>query len=178
MSELINEIQFAVKGRDVTNGLILARDILSYLKDHDHEANLISVHLYKAFDCVDHCFLRKIMEKFGFASHFCNYVFNLVQNGQASVIVNGFISESFEVYRGVRQGDPLSLHLFLHFLEPILTKINEDVHIEGIYLPGSKRTIAKYFAYADDVTFIMADARSVNRMLHLFKEYTVKAQRG
>ena len=87
------------------------------------------------------------------------------------MIVNGFASESFEVHRGVRQGDPLSLHLFLLFLEPILTKINEDVHIEGICLPGSKRTIIKYFAYADDVTFIMTDVRSVNRMLHLFKEY-------
>ena len=115
--------------------------------------------------------MRKIIEKLGFASHFCDYVLNLIQKGQASVIVNGFISESFEIHRGIRQGDPLSLHPFLLFLEPILKKINEDVHREGISLPGSKRTIVKYFACADDVTFIMADVRSVNLMLHLFKEY-------
>ena len=53
------------------------------------------------------------MEKIGVTSRFCDYVFNLIQNGQASVIVNGFISESLEVHR---QGDPLSLHLFLLFL--------------------------------------------------------------
>ena len=146
-------------------------DTLSYLKDQDHEAYVVSIDLYKAFDCVDHYFLRKIMEKIGFAFQFCDYVFNLIQNRQVSVTVNGFISESFEVHRGVRQGDPLSLHLFLLFLEPILTKINDDVNTEGVYLPGSKRTILKYFACADDVIFILSDVCSVNRMFHLFKEY-------
>ena len=76
-------------------------------------------------------------------SHFCGYVFNLIQNGQALVIVNGLISKNFDVHRGVRQSDPLILHLFLLFLEPILTKINENVHMEGKCLPGSKRTIVK-----------------------------------
>ena len=38
-------------------------------------------------------------------------------------------------------------------------------------MPGSKRTILKYFAYANDVIFIIADVLSGNRMLHLFKEY-------
>ena len=45
MPELINETQFAVKGRGITNGLILVRDTLSYLKDHDHDAYHISIEL-------------------------------------------------------------------------------------------------------------------------------------
>ena len=60
------------------------------------------------------------------------------------MIVNGFISQSFEVHRGVRQGDQISLHLFPLFLKPILTKINDDVDIEEICLFRSKRTTLKY----------------------------------
>ena len=36
MLNLLHDTQFAVRGRDVTNGLLLMRDTLSYLKSQDH----------------------------------------------------------------------------------------------------------------------------------------------
>ena len=134
MPNLLHDTQFAVRGRDVTNGLLLLRDTLSYLKSHDHEAYFVSIDLYKAFDCVEHSFLRKIMEKFGFAPFFCDLIAKLIQSAHASVIVNGYISDCFDVHRGVRQGDPLSLHLFLLFLEPLLKMVNHDKHIDVHHL--------------------------------------------
>ena len=95
----------------------------------------------------------------------------MIQSAHASVIVNGYISDCFDVHRGVRQGDPLSLHLFLLFLEPLLKMVNHDKHIDGVCIPGSKKTILKYVAYADDITFTLSNVHAITRMLHGFEEY-------
>ena len=115
LPNLLYQTQYAVKGRDVTNGLLLLRDTLSYLRSHDHDAYLVLIDLYKAFNCVDHIFWCEIMEKFGFSRLFCDLIAKLIQNAQTSVIVNGFVSDCFDVNRGVRRGDPLSLYLFCFF---------------------------------------------------------------
>ena len=48
MPILLHETQFAVKGQDVTNGLLLLRDTVSYLKNYNHEAYFVSIDLHKA----------------------------------------------------------------------------------------------------------------------------------
>jgi len=120
LSTLLGPLQYAVKERDVTNGLITLRDVIDYVQLNHHDAYVLSIDFYKAFDCVDYCFLFKIMKKFGFSEYFCHTIFNLLKNSKTAVIVNGFSSDCFPVTRGVRQGDPLSLNLFLMFLEPLL----------------------------------------------------------
>jgi len=79
--------------------------------DH-HDAYILSIYIYKAFDCVDYKFLEKCMKAFGFCDNFCDCICTLLKHSETAVIVNGFISDYFPVKRGVRQGDPLSLHLF------------------------------------------------------------------
>ena len=73
-----------------------------------------------------------------------------------AVIADGFIGDFFPVIRGIRQGDPLSFHLFLLFLESMLKSMIRHDFIHGVFLPGSKGFNGKYFAWADDVTLSLS----------------------
>ena len=107
----------------------------------------------------------------GFSDIFCDRIFALFQNSETAVIVNGFISNFFHINRGVRQGDPLSLYLFLVFIEPLFRSIMSNNLIDGIFIPGSNVFVTKYFAYADDVTLMLSGTFSVSKAFDLLLEY-------
>ena len=52
--------------------------------------------------------------------------------------MNGYISDSINVSRGVHKGCPLSPLLYVLCIELFAVKIRSDPHIQGIVLPGSK----------------------------------------
>ena len=156
LSELLGPMQYAFKGRDVCDGLIFLRDVIDLTQTKKQDAYVLSIDFYKAFDCVDHIFLKKVLKCSGFSDIFCDRIFALFQNSETAVIVNGFISNFFPITRGVRQGDPLSLYLFLVFIEPLFRSIMSNNLIDGIFIPGSNAFVMKYFAYADDVTLMLS----------------------
>ena len=83
-----------------------------------------------------------------------------------------FFSESFLLQRGVRQGDPLSLYPFVTAVEILAIAIRSDSNIRGIKV-GDDET--KVLAYADDMTAILSDISSVERLftvLNLFQRWS------
>ena len=75
------------------------------------------------------------------------------------VLVNGFRTGQVPINKGVRQGDPLSLYLFLLAVEPLVATINNDTRIEGLG-KGRKRNV-KCPSYADDLTLTLVGSPSV-----------------
>ena len=72
---------------------------------------VVSLDAQKAFDSVDHEYLIKVMEAYEFPQEFIE-VFQTLYSGLKSVVqVNGFLSQEFDVLRGVKQGDALSCGL-------------------------------------------------------------------
>ena len=68
----------------------------------------------------------------------------------------------FNVERGIRQGKPLSLYLFIIVLELLLIKIRSDPHIKGIKFGNIEVKLA---AFADDLTTFVHYKASIE---HLF----------
>ena len=114
-SELLGPMQYAFNGRNVCDWLIFLRDVIDLTQSKKQDAYVLSIDFYKVFDCVDH-----ILKCSGFSDTFCDCIFALFQNSETAAIVNGFVSNFFPINRGVRRGDPLSLYLFLVFIEPML----------------------------------------------------------
>ena len=77
----------------------------------------MKVDIEKAFDSINHCFLIKVLEKYGFEKDFIKWIKILLQN-QESYIVNGGTTINYsKLEKGARQGDPISAYLFIIVLE-------------------------------------------------------------
>ena len=74
------------------------------------------------------------------------------QNIESCVLNNVWVSNSFAVKRGVRQGCPLSPYIFLFCVEILAERIRTNKDVEGICIKGNEIKVSQY---ADDTTLIL-----------------------
>ena len=77
-----------VKGRFINEGGRLISDVLEICDKLQIKGFLMTVDIENSFDSINHCFLIKVLEKFGFEKDFIKWIKILIQN-QESRIVNG-----------------------------------------------------------------------------------------
>jgi len=82
---------------------------------------------------------------------------------------NGIATPLFSVGKGVRQGDPLSLYLFILALESLLAAIKQNKDITGIEVEGKEITCT---AFADDLTNFLRDKKSYEALNSLLDTYS------
>ena len=107
------------------------------------------------------------MQKMGFSEQFIPYIKILYQNNISTIINNGFLSAPVKIQRGLRQGCPLSLPLYVVQGEITTVNINKDSTIQGIKIPNKKIDI-KLSQYADDSNFFLANQESTENVLKFF----------
>ena len=66
--------------------------------------------LTKVFDSVDHYFLFAILEKYGFKKNFLRWIEILLNNQESFIINGGIISHIFELEKGTRQDNSISVY--------------------------------------------------------------------
>ena len=106
----------------------------------------------KAFDCVDHNKLWKILQEIGISDHLTYLLRNLYAGQEATVRTGHRTIDWFQVGKGVHQGCILSPCLFNLYAEYI--KKNTGLDEAGIKIAG--RNINN-LRYADDTT-LMAES--------------------
>ena len=158
IEKCISKNQFCSPAKSIIECNNIMRDTLYYANNNNIQGAVINVDWCRAFDSIDHDLLFKIMRKMGFCSAFINWIKLLYNGAMSSCIVNGFLTRSFNIGRGVRQGCPLSMLLFVIFQEPLYRVIERSNVIRPIILPCNTR---KALGYADDTSFIISDDRSI-----------------
>ena len=144
---------------------------MDYANDHDLPAAIVSYDQAKAFDRVSHQYLFKVLRAFGFTEKFVNWVALLYTDITSSVIVNGFISSSFNLLRSIRQGCPLSALLYVLCIEPLAIAIRNDCRIQGLKIPGVRER-ARLSIYADDTNSFIGNIGEIDATLEWFQIYS------
>ena len=105
----------------------------------------------KAFDCVDHNKLWKILREMGIPDHLTCPLRNLYAGQEATVRTRRGTTDWFQIGKGVHQGCILSPCLFNFYAEYIMRNSGLEEAQAGIKIAG--RNINN-LRYADDTTFM------------------------
>ena len=126
------------------------------LKKQDFQKNIYFcfIDYTKAFDCVDHNKLWKILKVMGIPDHLTSLLRNLYAGQEATVRTGHGTTDRFQIGKGVRQGYILSPCLFYFYAEYIMRNTGLEEAQAGILI--ARRNINN-LRYADDTT-LMAES--------------------
>lgn len=144
-----------VPGRRLHNHTQLAKLMIDWAERTEQNGAIIALDQEKAYDKVAHDYLWRVLERFGLPIAFVDCFRKLYTNAKTSVMINGVLSSPFKVYRGVRQGDPISCLLFDLAIEPLSAMIR-DSDIVGFQIPGTMEKL-KATLFADDTTVYLSE---------------------
>ena len=145
---------------------------MEFTKVHDYQSIMTAIYFEKTFDSLNWNFLSRSLEFFGFGASFVAWIKTFYNNITSCVINDGFSTPSFNLKRGVCQGDPLSPPLFVIVLELLAISIRNNDQIRGIVVDGNE---IKLVTFADDMTSFVRDKlshRTLFDTLKLFGTYS------
>uniref|UniRef100_A0A3B3IL18 Reverse transcriptase domain-containing protein n=1 Tax=Oryzias latipes TaxID=8090 RepID=A0A3B3IL18_ORYLA len=158
---------YGVQGRQITD------TVLSLLCTVEHMERsgffFLNVDFSKAFDRVEHGFLWRVLDLFGFGELFISRIRALYTTASSRVLCNGHSTGVFSITRSIRQGCPLSAMLFSIAVEPLAGVITADDSIRGVVTPAGREI--KMLAYADDTSLVLNNEASVDGALRQLQAY-------
>lgn len=130
---------------------------------------VLSLDAAKAFDSVEWDHLWNTLDAFGFGPTFIKWVKILYTLPTAKLRINNSLSDPLLLYRGTRQGCPLSPLLFALALEPLACAVRQHPGIRGFDRCLGTDKIA---LYADDTLLFLGDTcSSLENVMSLIETY-------
>ena len=174
LAKVLHQTQYAQPGKQIFELNCLIRDLFDEMEEGNQDCFFIQCDFYKAFDSVDQNFLFECLEKMNFPESFIDFLKCLYKNAVSKIMINGHLSKVIKVDRGSRQGDPISLYIFIIVLNPLLWFLNNQAQ-QGIHalIPYKTRSTKSYFAqaYADDMNFVTTSFTTVLRTFRIIEQY-------
>ena len=143
------------------------------LKKQEFQKNtyLCLIDYAKAFNCVDHNKLWKILQQMGIPDHLTCLLRNLYASQEVTVRTGQETTDWFQIGKGVCQGCILSPWLFNLYAEYIMWNAGLDEAQTGIKISG--RNINN-LRYSDDTTFMAERNKELKSFLMKMKEESEK----
>ena len=137
------------KGRGTKDQIANVRWIIKKAREFQKNTYVCFIDYVKAFDCVDHNKLWKILKEMGIPDHLTCLLRNLYAGQEATVRTGHGTTDWFQIGKGVCQGCILSPCLFNFYAEYIRRNAGLEEAQAGIKIAG--RNINN-LRYADDTT--------------------------
>ena len=125
----------------------------------------------KAFDCVDHNKLCRILKEMGIPDHLTCLLRNLYASQEATVRTRHGKADWFQIGKGVRQGCILSPCLFNLYADYIMRNDGLKGAQAGIQIAGIN---INNLRYADDTTLMAENEEELKSLLMKVKEESEK----
>ena len=122
--------------------------------------------LQKAFDSVEYPVLLEKLFEAGVNGKLWRVLKNWYEGGSGWVKLDGRLSESFEICRGVKQGSVLSPSPFLLVMDPLL----RELQASGVGL-SLNRFYAGGYLHADDIRTLATSEESLWKQIEVVKQF-------
>jgi hypothetical protein len=158
IQSIIHENQYGfIKSRTIHDCLAWAYEYLHHCHKTKKEVVALKLDFEKAFDKVDHSFILSVLQAKGFAPLWCKWIRQLLESATSAALLNGIPGSPFLCKRGVRQGDPLSLLLFVLAADVLQSLVNDAMN-HGLLtrpIPLQSTPWFPILQYADDTLIIL-----------------------
>jgi hypothetical protein len=155
LKTIIDPTQTAyIPGRSVSDNLRSNYFLKNHCRKKNIDSVLISLDAKKAFDSVDHEYIKNTLAAYGFGESFIRSFEVLYRDITARILVNGYTTESIKIQRGVKQGDALSCAIFIICIDPLIRNLNKNDEIKEIRIHNNRKVHFKAAAFADDISVI------------------------
>ncbi|XP_050373202.1 uncharacterized protein LOC126790878 [Argentina anserina] len=120
-----NHASFVTR-RQISDNIMIAQEILHKCKTSQGKKGFMAwkVDISKGYDKISWSFIEQVLYEVKIPTNLVKIIMSCVTTASYQVIINGELSDSFIGSRGIRNGDPLSPHLFVLCME----KLSHVIH--------------------------------------------------
>lgn len=144
---------------NIFQAILSLKDRIAQLAARKQAGKLVSYDLDHAFDRVRHTFLYENMRSLGINPELIALLSRISSLSSSRLLINGHLTAAFPIERSVRQGDPISMHLFVLYLHPLIASLERVCGTDLIV------------AYADDISVIATSTRKIELMRDIFLRF-------
>lgn len=163
LDKVIDQNQNAfIPGRLITNNILIAFECMHWPRNSKSKQGYaaLKLNMCNTYDRVEWRFIEAIMLKLGFSNKWTKLVLRCVSSVSYKIKINGQLTSGFSPSRGIRQGDPLSLYIFVicaQGLSSLLKVFNHLGWIKRLKMASRGLTITNLFFADDNLLFFKAD---------------------
>uniref|UniRef100_A0A8R7PE15 Reverse transcriptase domain-containing protein n=1 Tax=Triticum urartu TaxID=4572 RepID=A0A8R7PE15_TRIUA len=173
ISKIISPAQTAFqKNKCIHDSYLYVQNTIRALHRAKTPALLLKIDIARAFDSVSWEYIIELMCKLGFPARWRDWITLLLSSSSSSCLINGIPGNRIDHLRGLRQGDPLSLLLFILCIDP-LHRLLEAATRSGALspIPGSTARM-RTSLYADDAVIFNNPSRlEVDSLLQILASF-------
>ena len=155
-------------GRRIENIHYNIQALLEMANQKNENLVIMSIDFEKAFDKISHQFIFKIMEKLRLGKTIIEFIKLLYNDIFSKIEINGALTKKIIIKRGIRQGCPLSMLLFIICTDILTQNIIKNEKIKGITFQKINFKIAQY---ADDTTFVFQKIDEIKIIFNELKSF-------
>ena len=136
LPEVVSDAQSAfVPERQITDNVLVVFEVMHCINQRGKGKEglmAIKLDMSKAYNQVEWGFLEAMMWRMGFKDRWISLMMMCVTTVSYSVLINGEPKGKITPTRGLRQGDPITLYLFLLCAEGLLVMLRRDESSENL----------------------------------------------
>ena len=149
----------AINGRYMEDNLIMMQDLYDFCNQFKYKSMIMSLDLESAFCRINHDYLHRLLDRLNFGYKIRDLIKTIYDNMYSAVLANGAKTKYFKLDKSIRQGDGISMSLFVLTIEPLANLIRQDKRIEPVIIPN--QPAKKISQYCDDTCVITSDVKSI-----------------
>ena len=155
------------KGRGTRDQVVNIHWIMEKAREFQKNIYFCFIDYAKAFDCVGHNKLWKILQEMGIPDHLTYLLRNLYAGQEATVRTEHGTTDLFQIGKGIHQGCILSHCLFNFYAEYIMRNTGLEEAQAAIKIAGRNINNPRY---ADDTTLMAESEEELKSLLMKVKE--------